>query len=125
MTAPDLSLDDLDEWCADLTTAAAPYGVKSVTRDPGTLDLPGVLVQVVGLGVDTLDHGWRVDLDLVLVSPDDDVIRATDSLVSTLNTMRTLLGHPGGDFTPRTFTNDLGQALPALSFPHSVRITQE
>lgn len=118
-----LDLSELDEWIADLQTALP--ALKSATREPGDLILPGLLVQVVGLGVDTLDHSWRVDLSLVIVTGENDVVRAMDDLVARLNDVRAYLGYPAGDFLPRTYRNDQGQDLPALSFPHTVRITQE
>lgn len=124
MSAPqDLDLAELDAWVGEM--ADLP-GIKSATRKPGELDLPGVLVQITGLGVDTLGgQEWRVDLDLVLVTGENDVVRATDELVTLLNTVRTHLGYPPGDFTPRPYRNDTGTDLPALSFPTTVRITQE
>lgn len=119
MTPPDLDLTDLDEWVAAL---AARPGIGSATRNPGHLQTPGVLVQIVGLGVDTLAQDeWRIDLNLVLVVHETDVIRATDALVDLLNAVRPHLDYAPGDFTPRPYNN--GQAdLPALNVPHTVRI---
>jgi hypothetical protein len=122
VTAIDLDLADLDEWVEGIS--ALP-GIKSATRNPGALRLPGVLVQVVGLGVDTLAQDeWRVDLNLVLVTSENDVIRATDALVALLNTVRPYLGHAPGDFTPRPYRNDQGVDFPALNVPHTIRITE-
>jgi hypothetical protein len=123
MTSTPLDLTDLDEW---VSAMAAVPGLKSATRNPGALRLPGVLVQVVGLGVDTLGQDeWRVDLNLVIVTGESDVIRATDALVDLLNAVRSYLGHPAGDYTPRPYRNDQGVDFPALNVPHTVRITTD
>lgn len=120
----DLDLSQLDEWIEE-TLSPLP-GVQSASRNPGGLNLPGILVQVVGLGVDTLDQEeWRVDLRLLLITSDLDVVSATDDLVGLLNVVRPALGNPPGDFTPTTFQADQGQTFPALSFTHTVRITEE
>lgn len=119
----ELDLTELDEWIE--ATLLPLSGVEGASRQPAGLNLPGVLVQVIGLGVDTLGaDDWRVDLRFLLITPDTDVVSATDDLVRLLNAVRPALGEPAGDYTPTTFQGD-SATYPALSFTHTVRITKE
>jgi hypothetical protein len=118
----DLDLSEVDGWLADMK-AAVP-GLRAATRNPGKMQTPGVLCQITGLGIDTLRQDeWRVDINLVIVTAETDVVRATAALVEVLNPLRAFLGNPPGTFTPRPYTNDQGQTLPALNVPHTIRIT--
>lgn len=120
----DLDLSQLDEWI-EATLLPLP-GVQAASRNPAGLDLPGILVQITNLGVDVLDQSeWRVDLRVLLITPDLDVASATESLVAMLNVVRPALNDPPGDFTPTTFQNDQGNLFPAIQFAHTVRLTEE
>lgn len=120
----DLDLTQLDEWI-DSTLGSLP-GVEGASRNPAGLNYPGILVQVVGLGVDTLAQDeWRVDLRVLLITSDLDVVSATDALVDLVNKVRPALGNRPGDFLPTTYQTDQGSSLPALSLTHTIRINEE
>lgn len=123
MSTPDLDLTEVDTWLEGL---AALDGIESATRDPGRLNLPGVLVRILDIRIDTLDQSaWKLDLDVLLVTADDDVYAAQGSLADLLNRARPFFGNPPGSFTPRSFPMPDGSTRPALAFAHTITIEQE
>ncbi len=119
----DLDLSDLDDW---LDALAAIEGVESATRYPDRVNTPGVLVRILDFRLDTLDQGtWKVDLEVMCIVGDVEVGPAQESLVDLLNLVRPFFGNPPGSFAPAVHTQADGSRLPALSFAHTIHITQE
>lgn len=117
----DLDLSELSTFADELL---ALDGVRSVVRDPAKLVTPGVWLQVLAFEADTLSADvWRVDVNLRLVVPNTDPVRAIGLLVDLVNTLRPALGYPSGPFTARTYVPDRGDPLPALDVPMTLRIT--
>lgn len=84
--------------------------------DPATLNLPGVWVQVTGLGYDTYGTS-RVDMTLALIVNDQDAQRAQTALVQLLNQVGEVI--PVRTASARTFLMPDQTRLPGLAVPFS------
>ena len=122
MSAPPLDLTELDDWLANL---AETDGIASAARTTRDLNTPGILVRIMDIRIDTLAQSeWRLDLDVRLVVGDENPEDAQDSLVALLNVARPLFGNPPGSFTPTTVDMPDASRRPALSFSHTLTITE-
>jgi hypothetical protein len=125
MESTALNFGDLDE----LTVALAGIdGVRSASLDPADLNLPGVLVQVVGVSHDNL-AGLTIKTNLLLLVADSQPRRAAEELQDLFNAVipvvRDTYGGPTADSVMGKWVLP-GQPtqLPGISVPLDLLTTQ-
>lgn len=111
---------DLAAALTSVVTGLSAAGV-SATTDPSQVNLPGVLVQLVGLDRGTLDQR-ELDLQLVLVVSDTDGGPGPAAALSTLLASVEVYASADGPILARSVQLPANPApLPGLLFPLTVR----
>lgn len=124
MEPTDLNFGDLDE----LTEALAGIdGVRSASLDPADINLPGVLVQVVGVSLDLL-AGLTIKTNLLLLVDDTQPRRAAKELQDLFNAVipvvRTLGGPTADSVVGKWVLPGQPVPLPGISVPLDLLTTQ-
>lgn len=108
---PVFTLGVVDDLVAQLAGAGVP-----ADRDPATVPVPGVWVQVAGIRADDLAGGLLVDTRLVLIAANNGYTRAQDDLLALLGQVVDVVGLPDPGAVPGVVNlpNQTGD-LPALT----------